>query len=219
MKKQYFLSAPRTEETVWFLRHSNVSVTLGLVGIGVEDVRSAHADGSNHPLMRSKWTDGSPAWKRDSLDAAEALAQQSLGERVTVLTTGPVTDVAKALLLHPEIAERIDEILILGGSESFGDVTPAAERNFYNDPEAAWTVLNSGVPIVLFGLELWRETAHPTELLARYLHDPSQFATEAAGVQVETRGTITLGKCVNDLNSDKQFEKNVLYVRRENASC
>lgn len=74
---------------------------------------------------------------------------------MTVITLGPLTNVAIALLSAPAAAERIERIVIMGGAvRAEGNVTPSAEFNIYADPEAAAVVLRSGVPVTLVGLDV-----------------------------------------------------------------
>ncbi|MDY0318038.1 MAG: nucleoside hydrolase [Candidatus Izemoplasmatales bacterium] len=78
-------------------------------------------------------------------------------EKVTVVTTGPMTNLALAIRLEPKIMDNIDEVLLMGGSYTNGNVTPAAEFNIYSDPEAAFIVFNSGLPVKMFGLDVTRK--------------------------------------------------------------
>lgn len=75
-------------------------------------------------------------------------------EKATIIATGPLTNVALLLRIFPETADKIREIIFMGGSLSGGNVTDAAEFNFYEDPEAARMVLQSGVPLVMCGLDV-----------------------------------------------------------------
>ena len=61
------------------------------------------------------------------------------------------------LLKDHTLTEKINEILLVGGSDSYGDVTPVAEKNIYADPESAQHVFLSGIPIVMFGLNITRQ--------------------------------------------------------------
>jgi len=73
---------------------------------------------------------------------------------VTLCTLGPLTNVATALARAPDIAPRIAEIVAMGGAYfEVGNITPAAEFNIYVDPEAAATVLASGVPVTMIPLD------------------------------------------------------------------
>ena len=85
--------------------------------------------------------------------AADFLA--GLIERGTVLVpTAPLTNIALLLERHPEIHERIDRIVWMGGSIAEGNITPAAEFNAFVDPEAAALVFASGIPITMIGLDI-----------------------------------------------------------------
>ena len=70
-------------------------------------------------------------------------------EGLVVVTTGPLTNLALALRLRPEIATRIARVVILGGAWGLGNKTAAAEWNMLCDPEAAHIVFSSGAPITL----------------------------------------------------------------------
>ncbi len=73
---------------------------------------------------------------------------------LTICALGPLTNIALALRLAPDIAGRIDRIVMMGGARDLGNMTPAAEFNVYCDPHAAAIVLSSGVPVVMFGLHV-----------------------------------------------------------------
>lgn len=73
---------------------------------------------------------------------------------ITLVPTGPLTDIALAIALEPKIAPLIKEIVLMGGSLGRGNKTPYAEFNIYADGEAAQIVFKSGVPIVMMGLDV-----------------------------------------------------------------
>lgn len=75
-------------------------------------------------------------------------------ESVTVISTGPLTNVGALLLLYPHLKPRIARISLMGGGISSGNWTPAAEFNILVDPEAADIVFRSGVPITMSGLDV-----------------------------------------------------------------
>jgi purine nucleosidase/pyrimidine-specific ribonucleoside hydrolase len=84
------------------------------------------------------------------------LAHRYSGE-LTVITLGPLTNVALALTRDPRVVRCIRKIVTMGGAYSVpGNVTPAAEFNFFCDPEAAREVITSGIPITLVGLDVTR---------------------------------------------------------------
>ncbi len=84
----------------------------------------------------------------------DTLRTQPEGE-VTLCPLGPLTNIATALLRAPDIAEKLREIVLMGGAYfEVGNITPAAEFNIYVDPEAAEIVFGSGVPITVVPLDV-----------------------------------------------------------------
>lgn len=82
---------------------------------------------------------------------------------IVVVTLGPLTNVALALARSPEIVKNVSRCVVMGGNPcSEGNVTPAAEFNMWVDPEAARSVLRSGLPIELIGWHLCRGEANLT---------------------------------------------------------
>ncbi|HLB07536.1 MAG TPA: nucleoside hydrolase, partial [Alphaproteobacteria bacterium] len=75
-------------------------------------------------------------------------------EPVTLIVTGPQTNLATALRRVPQIASKIERIVAMGGSIRGGNITPFAEFNIHVDPQAAEIVLGLGVPVTLFGLDV-----------------------------------------------------------------
>ena len=84
----------------------------------------------------------------------EALRREPAGT-VTLCTLGPLTNIALALEKAPDIADRVCELVMMGGGFfEGGNITPAAEFNIYVDPEAADVVFHSGVPITQVPLDV-----------------------------------------------------------------
>jgi hypothetical protein len=98
---------------------------------------------------------------------------------VTLIPIGPLTNIATALKLDPELAGMVRGIVLMGGSLSGGNVTPAAEFNIYVDPEAARIVFQSGVPITMVGLDATRKTSL-TEEHVRTLEAAQNPVSQAA---------------------------------------
>jgi inosine-uridine nucleoside N-ribohydrolase len=98
---------------------------------------------------------------------------------VTLIGLGPLTNLALALRSEPGLAKAIKSIVLMGGSLSGGNVTPAAEFNFYVDPEAASIVFNSGVPITMVGLDVTRRV-ELTEPYVRQLEAGTNKPSRAA---------------------------------------
>src|SRR6202158_2756787 len=98
---------------------------------------------------------------------------------VTLIPIGPLTNVATALNLDAELAGMVRGIVLMGGSLSGGNITPAAEFNIYVDPEAARIVFQSGVPITMVGLDATRKTSL-TEDHVRLLEAAQNPVSQAA---------------------------------------
>lgn len=75
-------------------------------------------------------------------------------QRVIIFALGPLTNIACLLIEHPEAAAKIEKLELMGGSLYSGNIIPRAEFNIYHDPEAARLVFESGIPIVMSGLEV-----------------------------------------------------------------
>ena len=74
---------------------------------------------------------------------------------ITLVTLGPLTNVAHALLQDPSIASEVKECVVMGGiGKGHGNVTPVAEYNIWVDPEAAKIVFQSGLPITMVGWDV-----------------------------------------------------------------
>ena len=87
---------------------------------------------------------------------------------VTLCALGPLTNIAIALVKQPAIAERIQQIVLMGGGYfEGGNVTPAAEFNIYVDPDAADVVLRAGIPTVMAPLDLTHMMLSTPERLER----------------------------------------------------
>lgn len=76
---------------------------------------------------------------------------------ITIVTTGPMTNLALALRLEPKIAEKIERIVLMGGSIGVGNITPAAEFNIAADAEAAQICFTAERPITMIGLDVTRK--------------------------------------------------------------
>lgn len=119
---------------------------------------------------------------------------------LTVCALGPLTNLALALRLAPDIAGHIDRIVVMGGARDLGNMTPAAEFNFHVDPHAADIVLGAGVPVTLFGLHVTL-TAQPSPAdLTRLAALPGRAARAVLGMMTRPRpgGLGTAGHPMHD---------------------
>jgi purine nucleosidase len=88
---------------------------------------------------------------------------------VTLCTLGPLTNVGLALALEPRIAERIEQLVLMGGGFfEGGNTTPAAEFNIYVDPHAAHRVFTAGIPLVMMPLDVTHKALATPERLERF---------------------------------------------------
>jgi purine nucleosidase len=90
--------------------------------------------------------------------------RQNPGE-ITLVAIGPLTNLAIALLWAPDIADKVERVVIMGGTGEHGpgNVSPTAEFNFWVDPEAVRVVLRSGMPVELVGWDISIASAVVTE--------------------------------------------------------
>jgi inosine-uridine nucleoside N-ribohydrolase len=91
-----------------------------------------------------------------AMELIRRIVRSNPGE-ITIAAVGPLTNIATVLKSDPGIAKLIKSFALMGGSLSGGNITPAAEFNFYVDPEAARVVFDSGVPILMVGLDVTRK--------------------------------------------------------------
>lgn len=88
-------------------------------------------------------------------------------EPVTLVPTGPLSNIAMAIRKEPKILDNIEEIVLMGGAYQHGNVTPAAEFNIYADAEAAYVVFTCGRPVAMMGLDLTRQALCYPEIVER----------------------------------------------------
>jgi inosine-uridine nucleoside N-ribohydrolase len=77
---------------------------------------------------------------------------------ITLVPVGPLTNIALAVLKDPSIVPLVQEVILMGGSISGGNVNASAEANIYNDPEAAQIVFQAGWPLTMVGLDVGDQT-------------------------------------------------------------
>ncbi len=89
-----------------------------------------------------------------AVDALIDMVMAAEPRTITLCPTGPLTNIAMAILKEPGFAARVKEIVLMGGAIGLGNVTPAAEFNIYVDPHAARVVFESGIAITMLGLDV-----------------------------------------------------------------
>jgi purine nucleosidase len=155
--------------------------------------------GASRPLLRALRTaeyvcgpdglDGAglpPATTRPREQHAVAFLIETLRKApdrsITLCPIGPLTNLALAFAQEPELATKVERIVVMGGARDLGNITPAAEFNFYVDPHAAQMVLQLGVPIVLFGLHATHQAVCTAEHVARIAALDTKVARAIAGM-------------------------------------
>ena len=86
---------------------------------------------------------------------------------VTLVPTGPLTNIALAMRKAPEVVERVRQVVLMGGSYTRGNVTPVAEYNIYVDPEAAEAVFRGAWDVTMVGLDLTHQALATGEMQQR----------------------------------------------------
>ncbi|MDO4198087.1 MAG: nucleoside hydrolase [Erysipelotrichaceae bacterium] len=93
--------------------------------------------------------------KPEDKDAVDFIIDTCLNskEKITIVPTGPASNVGKAIKKNPDIIRNIEEIVFMGGSVNTGNITETAEANFFNDPDAIKIIIDSGVKCVTAALD------------------------------------------------------------------
>ncbi|HEY2937965.1 MAG TPA: nucleoside hydrolase [Gaiellaceae bacterium] len=134
--------------------------------LGRDDVPVAA--GAGRPLVRDRYAaayvhgetglDGPdlppPAREPTREHAIEFIAARLEERPLTLVPTGPLTNIALLLARYPELESRIERVVLMGGAIAEGNVTPAAEFNVWADPEAAQRVFSSGLDVTMVGLDV-----------------------------------------------------------------
>jgi inosine-uridine nucleoside N-ribohydrolase len=140
------------------------------------------AAGCDGPLVRSRIASpeihgesgldgpsfGKPTVGLDPRHAVEVILEAALEhERLVLVATGPLTNVATALDREPSLAQRLGRLVLMGGAIGLGNLTPAAEFNIGADAEAARAVFESGLPITMVPLETTHRALATPEVVER----------------------------------------------------
>ncbi|MEV8069048.1 nucleoside hydrolase [Streptomyces sp. NPDC085995] len=133
----------------------------------IEPVRTAHHV-HGHDGMGDL---GLPAPRRRAadVDAVTLLRREILASPrpVTLIPTAPLTNIALLLRTHPEVTRNIERIVFMGGAVGAGNATAVAEFNVWHDPEAAAILLTAGVPITMYGLDVFQRVIVPAQDVRR----------------------------------------------------
>lgn len=110
-----------------------------------------------------------PAMELSNMHAVDLIAKlvRENSDPVTLVATGPLTNIALFLKMYPDLKGKVSEIVFMGGSASRGNRTPYAEFNIWMDPEAADVVLRSGLPVTMCGLDVTHQALVTPAIFAR----------------------------------------------------
>jgi purine nucleosidase len=133
--------------------------------------------GSTLPTPTIPLTDGHAANTISRIARAEG--------KLHICATGPLTNLALALLLDPDLSDFVSAITIMGGAAFCpGNTTPLAEFNFAVDPHAAAIVFDSGIPVTMLGLDVTRQVTITDDMIRQVQSIDTPVAREAAHLLV-----------------------------------
>ena len=115
-----------------------------------------------------------------AVDLIVDLVMGSPGQ-ITLVPIGPLTNIAIALRKEPRLATAVKEVVLMGGAQTRGNSTPAAEFNIFVDPEAAAIVFEAGWPLTMVGLDLTHQARATPEVIERI----SALGTPLAAIAAE----------------------------------
>ncbi|MBV2356009.1 nucleoside hydrolase [Streptomyces sp. J2-1] len=164
----------------------DVPVARGAERPLIEPARAAHhvhgADGMGDLGLPA------PTRAPDAADAVTVLRREILASPrpVTLIPTAPLTNIALLLRTHPEVTRNIERIVFMGGAVTTGNATAVAEFNVWHDPEAAAILLTAGVPITMYGLDVFTRVVVPAPGVHR-LRESADPAARLAGALLSHR--------------------------------
>lgn len=180
-------------QTVEFAKLTHIPIAAGLPRPLVREARHA-------PEVHGESGLDGPTLPSPTVSVLDQHAVDLIIERshtiadLHLVPVGPLTNVAAALIKDPTLPSRIAGITLMGGSLTFGNVTPAAEFNIWADPHAAHVVFTSGIPVRMVGLNVTRQviatrdrreriramgrttTTHVADMLDFYAHGEGQYS-------------------------------------------
>ncbi|WP_051791031.1 nucleoside hydrolase [Amycolatopsis jejuensis] len=129
--------------------------------------------------------------KPDPRHAVELLRDvlRDAAEPVTLIALAPLTNIALLARTYPEAMQRLERIVVMGGTASTGNATPVAEFNAWHDPEAAAIVFAAGVPVTMYGLDVFYRVgvaAAGCDKLAAHEHRSARLAGQLLRHQLRT---------------------------------
>lgn len=145
-------------------------------------------------------------------------------KKISIVCIGPLTNIAMAINKNQDFKKNVKELIIMGGAENFGNITPYAEFNFYKDPKAADIVFKSGIKdIIMIGFNVTKKVTidknieniliNSVNSNAKFLYDISRACAKLDREKNETDGAI-----INDaINICYLLDKKVLKLKNANV--
>lgn len=130
-------------------------------------------------LLTAEWVHGTdglngvefpkPSKTEESIDAVSFITNllEEANEPITICVLGPMTNIGKVIKLNPSLSSKVEKIIFMGGSATHGNTTPAAEFNILVDPEAANIVFNSGIKLIMMGLDVTNQAVSTSDRLEK----------------------------------------------------
>ena len=123
----------------------------------------------------------------NAVEAIVSILRAAPDGGVTVCALGPLTNIALAIRLAPDILPKIASIVFMGGAMNLGNITPAAEFNVFADPHAAAIVLGCGRPMVMMGLHMTLQAIATHEAIAAFAATGTATARTINGMLTRPR--------------------------------
>ncbi|MEO1387636.1 MAG: nucleoside hydrolase [Cyanobacteria bacterium J06634_6] len=176
------LTYPNARKLCAIAQHPHIPVLAGCPRPLIRPLATAEEVHGATGLQGADFPEPAPAsHSQHSVDfLIEQLRQAS--EPIRIAALGPLTNLAVALIKCPDIAERISQLVIMGGAMGQGNITPAAEFNMYVDPHAAQVVLGADIPTVLITLDTTHQVLTTPERLETIRTIGNPVSTAAAGM-------------------------------------
>jgi pyrimidine-specific ribonucleoside hydrolase len=180
---------------------SSIPVAAGanepLMGTAGELGDASHVHGGDGLAGLSNSETSRTLDNRHAIELIRDLIENSK-DPVTLVPIGPLTNIALFISTFPETAKKLERIVLMGGSASGGNVTAAAEFNVWHDPEAAHIVFNSGLPLTMYGLDVFYDLK-VDETHLKTLRETGSTAANFAADLIEFRlGSLGSEMCLGD---------------------
>ena len=170
-----------------------------------KDGISITIDGKEYSVHPESFDLPEPSRTPENIHACSYLVEtlKNSSEKITVVTVGPMTNLGMAVRMDPSICNHIEKVIIMGGAVGKGNITAAAEANFYHDPEAAKILIETRIDALkrMNNGNGWSDAIHDA-LAVAWLLDP-EVITETLTVSCDI--DINGGACDGMLVADERM--------------